>query len=286
MTKNVLLFKGKETNTPLDEYEYELEHYNYKTDFIPVLDSKPESISFIQELLVQPPGHGGIIFTSQRSVDSWNQAITTLQQKQRQEQQRESIIHPQWHLLNVFIVGTKTAEKLSNLSFFHNEPIVHDRAVQLAPEMIPVMLNKKKQDPHFQNSILFLAGDKRLNELPTRLKEADIPFQEVRTYSTCAHPELTDRLVSKHQQRQHQHQQKDNGDNEEDWAVFFSPSGVNYVLERNIQWIKSIPKLAAIGATTADHMKQCGLTVTLISPKPRAKDLAAAIAVHDGSSDQ
>ena len=262
---NILLFKAKEENN--DEYQVQLEKYNYFPTFIPVLDSKSESVSFIQELLSKPPVHGSVIFTSQRSVDTWRQAIKS------SSNTTTNSIDPQWRLLRLFIVGSKTAEKVLQLEFFQHAPIVHDRAVQLAPEMIPIIKQLKEQ------SVLFLAGDKRLNELPTRLKEANIPYQEVRTYCTCPHTELTQRLE---EQVTHQKHGQGTDKTQEDWAVFFSPSGVNYVLERNHEFLKSIPKLAAIGETTADHMKKCGLEVTLISPKPRATELSTALASYDG----
>ncbi|KAG2218568.1 hypothetical protein INT45_014157 [Circinella minor] len=254
---NILLFKAKEENN--DEYQIQFEKYNYSLQFIPVLDSKSESISFIQELLSKPPVHGSVIFTSQRSVDTWRQAIKPTS---------HYTIHSQWRSLRLFIVGSKTAEKVIALDFFHHAPIVHERAVQLAPEMIPIIQQLENK------SVLFLAGDKRLNELPTRLNEAHISFQEVRTYCTCPHAELTQRL------KEHIGQEEEK--QLVDWAVFFSPSGVNYVLERNHAFLKSIPKLAAIGETTADHMIQCGLKVTLISPKPRATELSIALASYDG----
>ncbi|KAI7856394.1 tetrapyrrole biosynthesis, uroporphyrinogen III synthase [Circinella umbellata] len=253
---SVLLFKGKEENN--DEYQIQFEKYNYSLQFIPVLDSTSESISFIQELLSKPPVHGSVIFTSQRSVDTWRQAI---------QPSSHNTIHSQWRSLRLFIVGSKTAEKVIALDFFNHAPIVHERAVQLAPEMIPIIQQLENK------SVLFLAGDKRLNELPTRLKEADISYQEVRTYCTCPHAELTQRLNEQTIQE---------GKKQEEWAVFFSPSGVNYVLERNHAFLESIPKLAAIGETTADHMIKCGLKVTLISPKPRATELAIALASYDG----
>ncbi|KAI9490026.1 tetrapyrrole biosynthesis, uroporphyrinogen III synthase [Zychaea mexicana] len=266
----VLLFKTKEsckthhdkttttTTTTEDEYQLALARHNYNVNFIPVLDSKSESVTFIQQLLAKPPPTtiGSIIFTSQRSVDTWAIASSNI------------TVHPQWRSLHVFIVGTKTAEKLTQLGFFHGTvpTIVKDRAVQLADAMIPFLL----QQQGGKQGVLFLAGDKRMNELPTRLTKANIPFQEVRAYSTCAHPDLTQRLLSSSQAH-----------GLPDWAVFFSPSGVNYVLERNPELVDTIPKLAAIGATTAEHMHQRGLSVAAVASKPRALELAAAIAEHD-----
>ena len=240
---SVLLFKQKDQP---DEYSSQLEQYGHTAEFIPVLDSKCESVPLIQELLALPPAHGGIIFTSQRSVDTWATAITTPN------------IDPQWRTIAVFIVGSKTAEKLDQLQFFQKLTFVGDRATQLAGQMVPYI----KEHP-IKQSVLFLAGDKRLNELPTRLKNANIAFQEVRTYSTCAHPQLTEQLLMC---------------GSKDWAVFFSPSGVNFVLERDPNIMRKFGKLAAIGPTTASHMEKRGLKVSAVAEKPRATEVASAIA--------
>ncbi|KAI8142535.1 tetrapyrrole biosynthesis, uroporphyrinogen III synthase [Fennellomyces sp. T-0311] len=240
---SVLLFKQKDQP---DEYSPQLEQHGYTAEFIPVLDSQSESVPYLQELLASPPAHGGIIFTSQRSVDTWATVITAPK------------IDPQWRTIAVFIVGSKTAEKLGQLAFFKELTIVGDRATQLADQMVPYL-----REHTIKLSLLFLAGDKRLNELPTRLNKSNIAYQEVRTYSTCAHPQLSERLLTC---------------GSKDWGVFFSPSGVNYVLERDPDIMRKIGKLAAIGPTTASHMEKHGLKVSAVAEKPRAAQVAKAIA--------
>ncbi|KAI8367038.1 uroporphyrinogen-III synthase, partial [Blakeslea trispora] len=115
---------------------------------------------------------------------------------------------------------------------------------------------------------LFLAGDKRRDLIPEALHEAHIPFHELQTYATCPHPALADRLNSL--------------SNEGGWLVFFSPSGIKFILEAcphmKNRLFGGAFKIAAIGPTTADFIiHELGFKVDVVADKPDAEHLMDAM---------
>lgn len=243
----VFLFRAQSHDDP-DEYQLALTQQGYDVRFIPVLEFAHESIAHLADLMSKAPQHTSLLITSQRAVESLAAA----------KRQVAPTIHPQWHDLNLYIVGSKTAQQLSDLSFFSRQPVVASRATELAP----LILADRPE------SLLFLAGDKRRDVLPDTMAEANIPVHEIQAYKTCMHPQLAERLNALTYTK-------------DDWFVLFSPSGVDYIQQLGKHPMLSSCKLAAIGPTTSDHLQQMGLTVHAVAEKPRASYIADAITAHD-----
>lgn len=242
----IFLFRAQSHDDP-DEYQLALTQHGYDIHFIPVLEFAHESIAHLADLMSKAPQHTSLLITSQRAVESWVAA-----------KRQATTIHPQWHDLNLYIVGSKTAQQLNDLSFFTRQPTVASRATELAP----LILADRPE------SILFLAGDKRRDVLPDQMAAANIPMLEIQAYKTCMHPQLEERLNTLTCTK-------------DDWLVLFSPSGVDYIQQLEKHPLLASCKLAAIGPTTADHLQQMGLSVHAVAEKPRASYLADAIIAHD-----
>ncbi|ORZ11872.1 tetrapyrrole biosynthesis, uroporphyrinogen III synthase, partial [Absidia repens] len=251
-----------------EEYEISSKSLGYDPYFIPVLDQKYTSEA-LAPILQQGPSTlaiTGIIITSQRSVTTLSQTVPVLSSEQCQA----------WQGIPLYIVGETTTSKveqaLDQRLFFlphKSRPSITttDHASQLADHLV----QQQRQD--IPQHLLFLAGDKRREELPTRVREAGYRLTEIQTYETCRHPDLAQQLI-------HQHPSS-SGD---DWSIFFSPSGVDHILSLqpppSSVWLTST-KIAAIGNTTATHLQSLGYQVHAIATKPSISHLLDAIVDYD-----
>ncbi|KAI8394322.1 tetrapyrrole biosynthesis, uroporphyrinogen III synthase [Radiomyces spectabilis] len=243
-----------------DEYDTQLRRHGYHPIFIPVLAHKTESHSQLRDIVIHGPRYhhiAGLIITSQRSVETLTEVLHNLS--------LDSATASEWHTLPVYVVGHKTAEKLQQLPLFqglHSNWIIADRAAELHPAIIAQV-----KSTIGDRQLLFLAGDKRRDELPNHLAKANIAVKEIRCYSTCAHPELAQKLGEIKVMP-------------DDWTVYFSPSGIRYIQETTHPFTA---KIAAIGPTTADYLGKLGMNINVVSRKPDAAHLVADMVTYDRS---
>jgi uroporphyrinogen-III synthase len=263
--KRVFLFKEKKEIK--DDYNDEGINRDYTPTFIPVLDHDIVSTPILKELFVRGPSAekiSGLILTSQRSVEAISKASLNTEQSIAQE----------WKKLPVFIVGPQTAKELCKTVLFgHKSVPEHWMVAPNAATLVGPMLEKAKLlGP---SSLLFLAGDKRRDLIPEKLKEHGIQFREIQSYATCGHADL-----SKHINGIKSHTS--------DWFVFFSPSGLKFILsDKNVKvnFIKMIQdaKVAAIGPTTEDYLKELGVDANVTAESPDALHLFHDIKEYDQS---
>ncbi|CAO3576507.1 unnamed protein product [Absidia cylindrospora] len=171
----------------------------------------------------------------------------------------------------IYIVGEMTTSKLEqtldqHLFFLPHQARPSITTTDYASQLADYLVQQQQDTPQH---LLFLAGDKRREQLPTQLREAGYQLTEIQTYETCRHPDLAHHLI-------HQHSSSLSGD---DWSVFFSPSGVDYVL--SLQQQLPSTKIAAIGHTTATHLQSLGYQVHAIAAKPNIAHLLDAIVDYD-----
>ncbi|KAI9299320.1 tetrapyrrole biosynthesis, uroporphyrinogen III synthase [Cunninghamella echinulata] len=258
-----------------DEYQHYSEEKGYKSIFIPVLDQTYTDKELIL-LLQQPPPLDlkGIIITSQRTV-------TTLQQANGYLTEQQRLV---WQGIPLYIVGEKTATlletTLKDSLFFlkgSSKPtmIVKDHAKSLSEALLNTT-SITTTSMTGKGHLLYLAGDKRREELPTLLKKEGYELIEIQTYCTCQHRELAARLESVSSSAFSSSPKQD------DWSVFFSPSGINYILTCQPSLFHT--KIAAIGQTTANHLQQLGYKVHAIASKPNVQQLLDAMIQYDISS--
>ncbi|KAI8071695.1 tetrapyrrole biosynthesis, uroporphyrinogen III synthase [Gongronella butleri] len=253
------------------DYQDAALHLDYEPIFIPVLDEQYTHDKLQRALELGPRTRFcGLVLTSQRSVTTLVNAWRPLSKDQRAP----------WCRVPLFVVGEKTAAALREAwPDWHGDNLtVADRASDLVDNIIFATMNgklawdmadkaEKGPTPYF----LFLAGDKRRDVLPSRLADLGFDMEEVQTYATVCHPAL--------QQRVNEH--RDALTSPEHWIAFFSPSGVDYA--RNFLSLDHA-KIAAIGPTTAAHLKQLGYPVLAVAARPDAAHLVQAIAAHDHAS--
>ncbi|CEP17037.1 hypothetical protein [Parasitella parasitica] len=255
--KRVILFKKKDID---DKYHQLLIKNDFEPEFIPVLDHKLVNIDLIKSIIENGPSREqlcAMILTSQRSVEAIDKAcdeLISLEQHVREE----------WNSIPIYIVGPQTAEALGQIPLFrnysnHNHWIVAPRASELIKSFSP---------QHLDSTVLFLAGDKRREIIPEALSVAHIALREIKSYVTCAHPDLENSI------RQ--------GDIlfRADWAVYFSPSGLKFLVNKlgSKTHLLANTKIASIGPTTSDYItNQLKLNVDIEAKKPDAEHLVNAI---------
>ncbi|OBZ85070.1 Uroporphyrinogen-III synthase [Choanephora cucurbitarum] len=245
--ERVVLFKEN------DKSYRDLFERQYEPNFIPVLDHTLSNIELLADILSRGPRDlNGLILTSQRSVEALNRAYGMCRLNNK--------THEAWNALPVYIVGPKTADALAQSPLFQS----HTSDWTVAPrasELIQPLLNSS----HY----LFLAGDKRHDLIPEALSEAHIPFHEIQTYATCPHPALATHLNLL-------------VNNKPGWLVFFSPSGIQFILsiapKIKDQLFSGAYKIATIGPTTADFIiHELGFKVDVVPDKPDVEHLIHAM---------
>lgn len=104
--------------------------------------------------------------------------------------------------------------------------------------------------------LLFLAAADRRPDLPQALAAAGVPFEEVTVYRKVARPV---RLAGA-----------------PNWVAFFSPSGVA-VAESSPGFPWAQARLAAIGWTTAEALREAGHPPAAVAAEPTPQSLVAAV---------
>jgi len=172
----------------------------------------------------------------------------------------------------VFCVGSGTEEACASAGAPNVVGVPGGRgAADLAEFMVPALGGEI-----FDRPVLFLVGDKRLDELPRRLQGMNVKIKELLVYETATRADIQVVLTAE-LARLRAAAVTDPGAPQ--WVVLFSPSGVvaassaiHLELYNNVRF-----RLAAIGQTTANAMRAAGLRVDAIAATPTPGALADAL---------
>jgi uroporphyrinogen-III synthase len=156
-------------------------------------------------------------------------------------------IQADWMGKSAYAVGPKTASALRALGF--------DPAGEEAghADALGSVIAKK------ENPYLFLCGNRRRDTLPDVLRDARTPFEELVVYETVLRTDLD---VPPAQPG--------------DWLAFFSPSGIEAVMQYGVT-AEADFRIAAIGPTTAHALRDRGWTVHAVADTPSPEALGTAI---------
>ncbi|CAG8517710.1 2611_t:CDS:2 [Diversispora eburnea] len=217
-----------------DEYETKFSSFTYKCIFLPVLSHDLLNIEELTKILKDGPEkkYWGFVVTSQRAIEglklAWNKAFKANCESFTIDQEKITTL---WKNLPFFVIGKATSEAMKDLKF---------------------------------NNIL---GDKRRDELPSKLSQADIKLDELLVYETKQREDFLielDKIIKEHKKI--------------NWVIFFSPSGVDVALN-NLQKLEiwNEIKVATIGKTTGNYLVTKGIKIHVISPKPEPEILVQSI---------
>lgn len=256
MTK-VVLFRSPTPPPKDDEYHQVFLDKGFTPFSIPVLSFKFDNQQELVQKLKEPCKYEGMVLTSQRAVEAIEHCVSDFI---RQEVWRSKIASV-WREKAVFVVGKATAKAASEklgLESIGNE-------AGSADALVPVILQSVKPGG---NPLLFPCGNLRRETIPTEMGKAGITLDGIQVYSTCADPAIRQSLADFMREK-----------GAPSYAVFFSPSGVNFteeILSSLSEWWSSV-KLVAIGKTTAEAMKSKGWIVTAVPDQPNPQALAQCI---------
>ncbi|KAI8611894.1 tetrapyrrole biosynthesis, uroporphyrinogen III synthase [Chytriomyces sp. MP71] len=208
----------------------------------------------------------GIVVTSKRAVASFAHEFA-----------RESFpeaMRDCWRRLPFYTVGPSANTGIEAMGF---TPLGSEsgKAETLADFIIQHQRERSPAGP-VAKPILFLCGDKKLGVLDQRLKAAGMLVCDLKVYETVASATFIndlDDVISRFHGR------------EPSWIVFFSPSGVDMVLEAGMRaqsWFSAV-KVASIGPTTSAHLQSSAINMPpdAVAKRPNAEDVVLAIAAFD-----
>ena len=221
-----------------DPYERLLETAGFQARSIPVLRFELLNDESLRRTLERPKDYDGLVVTSPRAVDALADAISWLPS--------ENML---WHAKAVFAIGPRTADAARAIGF---EPVGEDAG---SAENLAAFISRR----HLARPLLFLSGDRRKDTLPEVLKEAGIGVEEVCVYRTIPRTDLDFRAME-----------------QPDWAVFFSPTGLEALESARGIDLHSV-SIAAIGETTADALRKAGYHVRAAADRPTPEALIAAM---------
>jgi Uroporphyrinogen-III synthase len=150
-----------------------------------------------------------------------------------------------WH---IYCIGHATRRLVESNFSGENISGTAVNAEQLATKII-------EQSP---KKVIFFCGDKRLDELPTKLKKAGIEVEELVVYKTTGTPQTLSQPY--------------------DGILFFSPSAVNSFFSKNS--ITGKTTIFAIGNTTAEAVMAHTANQIIISELPGKNNLVQLMIQH------
>lgn len=194
-----------------------------------------------------------------------------------------------WTTKAIYTVGNGTATSLTTLLHPEFKPMgsesgtadrLSDYIAKTYPHepsarIMPVSSNANESS--LLKPLLFLNGDKRRDVLPTKLNESGMPFEELMVYKTIP----TTKFLEEATLRISQSTIKTHI-----WILFFSPSGVQASIDilKQQPWWNTQCRIAAIGPTTEEALKQIGVPVHVTAKNPCAEDMIPAIVEYDKST--
>ncbi|MFW5973201.1 MAG: uroporphyrinogen-III synthase [Bacteroidota bacterium] len=225
-----------------DPYESVLREAGYDALSIPVLRFERCNDRTVRGRLARPDEFGGAIITSPRAAEILLDVLSAV----------DDACARAWMVKPTYAVGPRTAGILSEAGLE-----VSDGDAGTGRALADLIFVSYRDD----RPLLFLAGNRRRNELPDELIEAGVPFEEVTLYRTI--PESLPEMST-----------------EPDWIALFSPTGVEALATNKAAMARA--HLAAIGPTTAAAIRAAGLIVSAEAERPNPPSLRDAIMAADG----
>ncbi|KAI9103280.1 tetrapyrrole biosynthesis, uroporphyrinogen III synthase [Phlyctochytrium arcticum] len=255
-TKPVVLLLRAKSDRGEDKYEKAFSSA-YRTIHVPVLSSAAvNQDELLQTIKKKAIDYAGVILTSSAASESWSEAWASLDDTSVQDKETANL----WLTKPFFVVGHGTGERMTKIGF-DTKGENSGTAINLSAFIADSMHDSGDRRP-----LLFLAGDKARDVLPTQLHNADIALQKLIVYATEPSPTFAHDLA------------RATASEDPRWIVFFSPSGVDVALTelKQQKWWDSV-SVASIGPTTTDHLLQLDVAVDAQAADPDAISLREAI---------
>ncbi|CAE6463882.1 unnamed protein product, partial [Rhizoctonia solani] len=280
MSYHVLLLKNPDESSP-DPYQHTLSLKGFTTSIVPTLvHSYTDPDGLANTILHEGGEYGGVIVTSGRAVDAWENAVKLV--KGRGQLPVTDGISA-WTSKPFYVVGPKTEQQLLNLGpskYIPGPELILGAKESGTGELLAKFICTDYPTRLSHNlPLLYLTGDKNAGGVGKGLQVEGIGFKMVQVYATSASTTFE--------------QDFDKGVKEaasqsatDTVVVFFAPSSAELafpVIRKRFSLSslleeKPRAKLVAIGPTTARAVADNhNVRVDAVSSKPQPEALADAI---------
>lgn len=236
-----VLVSQPEPSDPNSPYTKLAEKYNLKIDFRKFIEIDPVDIKEFRKQKVNILDHTAVIFTSRNAVDHFFRLAT------------ESKIEIPADM-KYFCISEQTANYLQKYIVIRKRKIFTGE--RTASDLLAVMKKHKSE------KFIFPCSNIRTNDIPDFLTENEYEWSEAIIYRT-----ISSNL-------------SDLDDVTYDLIAFFSPSGIESLLENFPDFKQNNTRIAAFGPTTSKAVTDAGLILDIQAPLPNAPSMTGAIEVY------
>jgi len=217
------------------------EKYNLKIDFRKFIEIDPVDIKEFRKQKINILDHTAVIFTSRNAIDHFFRLAL------------ESKIEIPTDM-KYFCISETTANYLQKYIVIRKRKIFTGE--RTASDLLTVI--KKHKNEKF----IFPCSNIRTDDIPNFLNENGYSWSEATIYRTVA-ADLSDL-----------------DDVTYDIIAFFSPSGIESLLQNFPEFKQNNTRIAAFGPTTSKAVIDAGLTLDIQAPLPNAPSMTGALEVY------
>jgi uroporphyrinogen-III synthase len=229
---------------PKDEknpYSKLAQKYDIKIDFRPFIQIEPVTVKEFRKQKIDILNHTAVIFTSRNAVDHFFNLCRDLKIEIPSD-------------MKYFCISEQTANYLQKYIVIRKRKIF--TGSKTAQDLIEI-LKKHKNEKY-----VFPCSNIRKQDIPDFLKSNEFDYSEAIIYKTVA-SDLSDLA-----------------DVNYDVIAFFSPSGINSLLVNFPEFKQNKTRIAAFGPTTAQAVKDAGLTLDIQAPLKEAPSMTGALELY------
>lgn len=215
--------------------------YKVEVDFRPFIQVEGLDVKEFRRQKVKILDHTAIILTSRNAVDHFFRLCDEIKVEVPAD-------------MKYFCISEQTANYLQKYIVLRKRKIFtgHKTAKDLFP-----LFQKHKTEKY-----LYPCSDIRKDDIPNFMKEHKLSYKEAIMYRTVS-SDLSDL-----------------SDVNYDLIAFFSPSGINSLLENFPDFKQNNTRIAAFGPTTAKAVKDNSLLLDVEAPSPDSPSMAKAIELY------
>ena len=272
--RNVIVFKDESL-----EYENELISNDYKPKFVKIIESQNVHQSSLIELILNGSNaYDGVVFTSQRAVESWKDACKAINRSVNGRRlvfyfcyiyidiHVYELIYNSWNVINFYSVGQATTKAIEDLKGEVDEEFLPSEVIGghtgNGHNLGEYIANENNMNNKHIKTLLHLIGDKTSSDLSNVLQSNQIKLDKLQVYETQL---INDQdLLNKIK------------DESFEWIMIFSPSGAQLIL-KVIQSIDKDVKVSVIGPTTSKKVKEMGFKVQVEPKEPNIKEITKSM---------
>ncbi|MEM9895857.1 MAG: uroporphyrinogen-III synthase [Bacteroidota bacterium] len=236
-----ILVSQPEPSDPNSPYHKLSTKYDLKIDFRKFIEIDPVEVREFRKQKVNILDHTAVIFTSRNAVDHFFRLAL------------ESKIEIPTDM-KYFCISEQTA------NYLHKYIVIRKRKIFTGQRTAADLINVIKK--HKKEKFIFPCSDIRTDHIPNFLTSEGYEWSEATIYRTVA-SDLSDL-----------------DDVTYDIIAFFSPSGIESLLQNFPDFKQNNTRIAAFGPTTSQAVRDAGLILDIQAPLPNAPSMTGALEVY------